>query len=625
MAADRPPAQGAAPRMRNEGGMSQTTRGAAASRRGFLKAMGGVVGAAALPLSYASTAWGEGSNTYDVVVIGGGFAGVSAARELRHAGLRTLLLEARNRLGGRTFTARLGDELFDLGGTWVHSTQPHVFAEVNRYGLELIETPGAIPERLLWWDGERAREAGVREWGPLLKEAFCASDGSVPEAPMSVLKGYALLSRQMSDFHEGAAAAFPLPFEPFLNDAWLDADTRSVRDRLDQLNLSDARRGLLEGVLGASVHGAFDQASLLEMLRWWALSGHDLQRYSDSVARFRFRDGTVSLIDAMLEDGRPDVRLGAPVARVAQDGDKVNVTTERGERFRARAVVAALPMNVLEKIQFVPALRPAKLAASRERHAGAGIKLYARVRGELPPLAIFAPESEPLSSIFSMGEGRHGTELVAFGTDPRRLDAHSASAVQNFLRRFLPDVEVLDTVAYDWHLDPWSLGTWCVLRKGQATKYLAALREPHGRVHFAGADWAMGWRGFIDGAIESGTRVAQQVVTQLDDRVAPTAGAGPAEEQAALRQCAMCHPTEASGVPGVGPNLRGVHGRPAAGDPGFAYSEALRGRGVRWTDAELDAFLTDPAAYAPGTSMPFAGLKDPAARAEVIRILRDLK
>jgi len=606
--------------------MSQANRGVA-SRRTFLKVVGGAMGAAALPLGGTASGQAGDPNSYDVVVIGAGFAGVSAARELCHAGLRTLLLEARNRLGGRTFTARSGDQLFDLGGTWVHSSQPHVFAEVNRYGLELVETPGAMPELLLWWDGERAREAGVREWLPLLKEAFCAADGGVPEAPMSVLKGYALLSRQMSDFHAGAAAALPRPFDPFFSDTWQEADTLSVRDRLDQMGLSDDRRGLLEGVLGASAHGAFDQASLMEMLRWWALSGHDLQRYSDSVARFRFRDGTVSLIHAMLEDGRPDVRLGTPVAQVVQDGSQVEVTSEGGERFRARAVVAALPMNVLGKIRFTPALQSAKLAASRERHAGAGVKLYARVRGEFPPLAIFAPESEPLSSVFTMGGDSHGTEFVAFGTDPRRIDSHSASAVQAFLRRFLPDVEVTDTVAYDWHLDPWSLGTWCVLRKGQATKYLAALREPHGRVHFAGADWALGWRGFIDGAIESGIRVAQQVVAQLDDRVVPTAAAAPppAAEEVALQQCVVCHPTDASGKPGVGPNLRGVHGRAAASDPGFSYSEALRGRGATWTDSELDAFLSDPAGYAPGTSMPFAGLKDPAARAEVIRILRSLK
>jgi monoamine oxidase len=608
--------------------MSQA-RGAPASRRTFLKAVGGVVGGAALPLGRSSAARGETSNDYDVVVIGGGFAGITAARELRHAGLRTLVLEARNRLGGRTFTARVGGEIFELGGTWVHTTQPHVFAEVSRYGLELVETQAEIPERLLWWDGEQARESGMRELLPLLKEAVCAPGQAGPDAPMSVLKGFALLSGQMSDFHAGAAAAFPRPFEPFFTDAWKQADALSVRDRLDEMGLSASRRGLLEGVLGASAHGAFDQASLAEMLRWWALSGHDLQRYSDSVARFRLRDGTASLIDAMVEDGRPEIRLATPVAEVAQDGRQVEITTQSGERFTARAAIAALPMNVLANIRFVPVLHPDKVAASRARHAGAGVKVYVRVCGELPSLAIFATESEPFSSIFTMRSGGHGTELVAFGTDPKRIDVHSRAAVQKALRRFLPDVEVADTLAYDWHLDPYSLGTWCILRKGQMTRYLAALREPHGRVHFAGSDMALGWRGFIDGAIESGNRVAQEIIAQLVGRTAGAPAPAPASElaqgESVVQQCAVCHPTDASGRHGAGPNLRGVIGRPAASAPDFTYSEALRGRRTTWTDEELDAFLTEPAGYAPGTSMPFAGLKSPADRAAVIRFLRDLK
>ena len=613
--------------------MSQT-KGSPASRRTFLKAVGGVVGAAALPLGSGPAAQHKTSNHYDVVVIGGGFAGVTAARELRHAGLRTLILEARNRLGGRTFTARVDEEIFDLGGTWVHSTQPHVFAEVSRYGLELVETQPEIPERLLWWDGERAREAGARELLPLLKEAVCASGEGTPDAPMSVLSGFSLLSAQMSAFHAGAAAAFPRPFEPFSTNAWMAADAISVRERLDQLGLSASRRGLLEGVLGASAHGAFDQASFAEMLRWWSLSGNDLQRYSDSVARFRLRDGTVSLIDAMIEDGRPDVRLATPVAEVAQNGRQVEITTQGGERFTADAAIAALPMNVLANIRFAPALHSDKVAASRARHAGAGIKVYVRVRGELPSLAIFAAESEPFSSVFTMAGGSHQSELVAFGTDPNRIDIHSRAAVQRELRRFLPEVEVTDTFAYDWHLDPYSLGTWCVLRKGQMTRYLAALREPDDRVYFAGGDLALGWRGFIDGAVESGNHVAHEVIARLAGRthrrgeVDPPASALASEltrDEAAVRQCAVCHPTDASGKHGAGPNLRGVLGRPVASDPDFPYSEALRGRGTTWTDEQLDAFLAAPADYAPGTSMAFAGLKDPAERAAVIRLLRRLK
>ncbi len=612
------------------------------NRRAFLKATLGAVGAASLPLRAGSETSprpaSADANHFDVVVIGGGFAGVTAARELRHAGLRTLVLEARNRLGGRTFTTRVGGELFELGGTWIHSTQPYVFAEVNRYGLELVDTQGGFPQRVLWWDGEQAKQAGIGEMLALIQEAVCGSGGPEPDAPLSALQALAQLSSLMKDFHTGAAEAFPRPFDPFFSGAWKWADTFSIRDRLDQMDLSADRRGLLEGALGASAHGSFSEAGLVEMLRWWALSGNDMMRYSDSVARYRLRDGTESLIAAIIEDGRPDVRLATPVAEVRQEGERVEILTQTGERFVARAVIAALPMNVLANIEFTPALHPDKLAASRERHAAAGVKLYIHLREELPPISIFAPESEPLSAVMTMTGGgadaATGRELVAFGTDPRKIDVHDKSAVQAVLRKFLPDVEVTQTLAYDWHLDPYSLGTWCVLRKGQMTKYLAALREPHGRVHFAGSDFALGWRGFIDGAIESGSRVAHQIIAQLegDSQSSVAAVTQPREPAAelvgvepAFQQCAICHPTDASGRAGVGPNLRGVAGRPIASEPSYRYSDALRSRQGNWTEEEFDAFLADPAAWAPGTSMPFAGLKNPADRAAVIRFLREIR
>ncbi len=608
------------------------------SRRALLKTIGGAVGAAALPLGAGraqSGAPGAGSaSEYDVVVVGGGFAGVTAARELAHAGLRTVILEARNRLGGRTFAARVGDEILELGGTWIHHTQPHVFAEVSRYGLEIVETPGAVPERVFWLSGGSAREAGLREVLPLVKAALCASGEAPPGTPLATLEASALMLDSMSDFHQGAAAAFPRPFDPFFGDAWKAADGLSVKDRLDQMGVSGDRRVLLEGMLGASCCGALAECGFVEMLRWWALSGNDFQRYNDTVARYKLRAGTSALIDAMIADGAPEVRLATPVTQIAQDGGRVEITTERGQVLTARAAVVTLPMNVLANVAFSPALDPAKLAASKERHAGCGVKLYARVRGQVPSFAAFAPESEPLSMLFTSEITADGGVLIAFGTRPAAIDAHDVAAVQKAVARFLPDLEVVETFAYDWHLDPYSLGTWCILRPGQMTKYLAKLREPQGSVYFASGDSALGCRGFIDGAIESGNRVARQVVAELGgagrDAAASSGARAPASAAVqvsaadpALQPCAVCHPNDESGRFGLGPNLHGVVGRPAASDPAFAYSQALRDRHVTWTERELDAFLADPAAYVPGTKMPFPGIADPAERARVVRALRE--
>jgi len=90
-------------------------------------------------------------------------------------------------------------------------------------------------------------------------------------------------------------------------------------------------------------------------------------------------------------------------------------------------------------------------------------------------------------------------------------------------------------------------------------------------------------------------------------------------------QCAACHPAAAGQPHGVGPNLHGRFGRAIAGTPGFVFSRALRKREGVWTEAELDRWLADPQAYAPGTKMAYAGLKDPAQRRAVIEYLKALR
>lgn len=103
----------------------------------------------------------------------------------------------------------------------------------------------------------------------------------------------------------------------------------------------------------------------------------------------------------------------------------------------------------------------------------------------------------------------------------------------------------------------------------------------------------------------------------------PAAADPVADGQAAFVQCKACHATVA-GKTSFGPNLFGVAGRKAGSQPGFKYSDAMASAGFKWTDANLDAFLTDPKAKVPGNAMPFAGVKDPAKRAAVIAYLKSL-
>ncbi len=173
------------------------------------------------------------------------------------------------------------------------------------------------------------------------------------------------------------------------------------------------------------------------------------------------------------------------------------------------------PLNVLGQIEFSPPLSSEKLAAAREGHAGSGVKLHIKVRGALGGVSGVAPWPAPLSSLMTEYSDADGTVLTAFGPSGKLLDINDDKAIQDAVRRMLPGAEVEWAVGYDWNSDSYARGTWCVFRPGQLTRYLRELQRPEGRVFYASGDNANGWRGFIDGAIESGLRAGREVVQAL--------------------------------------------------------------------------------------------------------------
>ncbi len=426
---------------------------------------------------------------YHAVVIGGGFAGVTAARELGANGYRTLIVEARTRLGGRTFTSEFEGHPVELGGFWIHWSQPFVWAEKERYGLDIVETPGAVPDRLVVFDGEKPVDLSLEDQMALVG----AFDAYVADARQIVDRPYDLLYRK---------------------EAALAADELSAADRLAALDLPPVPRAALDGVLCTMAHNRPETMSYLDTLRWFGIPGYSFQPFLDAVGRYALRDGTGALIEKMVEDGRPEVRLATPVTRIEQRGSAVNVHTARGEMLTAAVAVVALPMNTLPDVAFSPALDPRLVAAARERHTGCGYKLYVRARGRVGNVQIIAPASEPINFALTYHEAADHTLLVAFGVQDG-FDVNDDRAVQAALRRYLPDLEVESSMAYDWNLDPYSKGTYASYRPGWAEDYLPAFQQDMDRIYFAMGDHGEGWRGFIDGAIGAGIRAAERIRERL--------------------------------------------------------------------------------------------------------------
>ena len=430
---------------------------------------------------------------YDVLVIGGGFAGLTAVRELSGQGLKIALLEARDRLGGRAWFKEWNGQQIEYGGGWVYWTQPHVWAEITRYQLDLFERPG---------------------WPKSSDDPMRVLVGD--EVVTNTLKeNMAQLFPLVDSFADMAHALFPQPFNPHINMAQIEKyDHLSSIDRANEFDLTPFQRVALNRLLSLQCHNHPKNGAYVEFLRWYALSHFNMENYLSTASRFQFKDGTRALVDAMWQDCEADLFLNTAVTAVEQSKEKVKVFEKNGREFSARYVLVAVPINVLQSILFTPNLNQGKLSLSNQRHSGAGHKIYVRVAGYWPKFNCAADADAPITTIFVQEAKQDETLLVLFTVNDKLMTLTNQS-IQSALRQFAPNIEVLDHTAHDWVSDPYALGTWCSYRPNQTSQYLAQAQAPEGRLFFAGADIANGWRGFFDGAIESGFRASKDVKLKL--------------------------------------------------------------------------------------------------------------
>jgi monoamine oxidase len=421
-----------------------------------------------------------GRDTYDVAIVGGGFAGITAARECALRGRSAVVLEARDRLGGRTWSADWDGWHVEYGGAWVHWHQPHTFSEITRAGLTTTLAPDA--QRAHWHVGAERRVGTIAQRD-------------------------AIAQRGWDQFVDGVREALPAPHTPLhAIDKLAAFDRLSIAQRVDQLTLSDEERDVLCGELESLAHAPLTDAGAVSVLRWHALSGYSLLLTQETGGRVTIDAGTGALLGAIADAVPFERRVNTPVAAIAMRPDGVELTTRAGEAIRARTTIVAVPLNVLGAIGFDPPLPEDKQAAIALGQASRGIKIMLRVRGEhLMQNAI--ARGHAFGYLGSEELDGDGTQLmIGFGPDAERCDAGNHPAVQAQLDSLLPGYELLDATAHDWLADEFSQGTWAIHRPGWYEHHHAAMRRAEPGLIFAGSDLANGWAGFIDGAIESGLR-----------------------------------------------------------------------------------------------------------------------
>ena len=313
---------------------------------------------------------------------------------------------------------------------------------------------------------------------------------------------------------EGAVERFPRPYDPLGASIPTELDEQSVGAVLAELALTPEQRDLTDAMWSTNFSGPTGSGALVQALRWCALAGGDWRVMFDALATYKIEEGTSGLIDAMRRDSDCEFALSEPVRQISSKGDAVEVTCAGDRLVTARAAVVTVPINALRGIDFKPELGVAKRRLVAEGQVSQGVKVWARVKGRLDPFFAYAPSDHALTLATYEYAVEEDSLVVAFGPDARRLDLSDRGAVERALQTWLPDAEVIDVAGHDWVRDEFSRQTWPMLKPGQFADWKDFAR-PEGQVYFAGSDYALGWMGFIDGAIESGMRVAAAVRQRL--------------------------------------------------------------------------------------------------------------
>jgi monoamine oxidase len=444
----------------------------------------------------------------DVAVIGGGLAGLVAARELAKAGVSPVVLEARDRVGGRTLNADLGDgRVVEIGGQWVGPTQDRVTALAAELGI------GTFPTYI---EGQNVFELGGR---------ISRYSGTIPRLNPLSLAEIEIARRRI----DSLAKRIPLEAPWEAPDAGrLDAITVAGWMRRG-LRTRSARR-LLE-IAVRTVFGA-DAAdvSLLYAL-WYFRAGGGFDSLVDTeggAQQDRFVGGSQLISLRLAEELGDRVALGVPVRRVEQRDGGLRIAAGDVEVSAARAIVAMAP-PLCDRVEWVPGLPPARTQLAQRMPWGTYIKCMAvydepfwRADGLSGEAVI---DSGPATTTFdnSPPDGSPGV-LLAFvsGGEARAFQRLSTSrrraAVLDGLARVFGERarSAERYIEQDWARERFTGGgPICFMPPGVQTGFGAAIREPVGPIHWAGTETAERWSGYMDGAVRSGERAAAEVLERL--------------------------------------------------------------------------------------------------------------